>query len=309
MCGLNWIPPWALWAKEGDLPHSVFSQGKIRHNLPRNFYKDPEILEAQALLVREVSGALQGHPAVWAWDLGNSPSSVVTPPDRDSASLWLRVMTEELRSRDENIPVTLGMTEKNLWEDPFLRPRETANHLDFLSIQAYSYSSNFSSGPEDALLPPFLAILVQWLGPKDILVSGLGVPTEPVPRPEWMRKRTEPERTLPEEAAGAFFQSALDRLREAGMMGALVSFFSDFASVLWEDPPLDEAILERHMGTYRADGSPKEFLPLLGEQSSLSRQPSPAEPPSWIDISPEEYEEAPELHIRRLYGNYREHCG
>jgi hypothetical protein len=309
MCGVNWLPPWTLWAKEGDAPYPVYSQGKIRHNLPRNFYEDPEILEAQVLLVREVSGALKGHPGIRAWDLGNSPSSVVTPPDNEAASLWLRIMTEELRSRDETVPITLGMNERNLWRDHSLRPQEASRHLDFLSMQAYPYCSEISSGPSDSCLPPFLGILTQWLGQKDVLFQGFGLPTEPLPRPAWVRKRPAAERPVSESVASEFFRSVLDRLREAGMMGAIVSFFNDYDPALWEIPPLDEEILDRHLGIYRRDRSPKDFLPILREHGSLQRQPLPDEPPSWIDISREEYEEDPALHIQRLYDNYREYWG
>ncbi len=307
MCGLNWLPPWALWAREQELPIPVFSQRRVRSNLPRNFYEDPEILEAQVLLVREVAGALQGHPAVWAWDLGNSPSSVVTPPDNQRGSLWLRVMTEELRSRDETIPITLGMDERNLAGDGILRPQDVAEHLDFLSVQVTPFSSELSSGPMDALLPPFLTILTQWLGGKDVMCLGLGVPTEPVPRQERVHKKPGAELLVSEEAAARFFSSALERLRKAGTLGAVISFFSDFDPGLWEIPPLDEDVPGRHLGIYRRDRSPKDFEPILRELGSLERRPFPKEPPSWIDISREEYESDPKLHIRRLYGNYRDY--
>jgi len=305
MCGLNWLPPWALWARERDLPIPVFSQGRVRSNLPRNFYEDREILEAQVLLIREAAGALHGHPAVWAWDLGNSPSCVVGPPDSRAASLWLRVMTEELRSRDETIPITLGMDEGDL--GGVLRPHDAAEHLDFLSMQATPLSSEPSSGPLDPLWPPFLTILTQWLGGKDVMCMGLGIPTEPVPKQEWLHKKPGAGLLVSEETAAGFLSSALERLREAGMMGAMISFFSDFDPRLWDMPPLDEDLPGRHMGIYRYDRSPKDFEPTLREQGSLPRRPFPEEPPSWIDVSREEYESDPKLHISRLYGNYRDY--
>jgi endo-1,4-beta-mannosidase len=307
MCGMNWLPPWALWARERELPTPVFSQRRVRANLPRNFYEDPEILEAQVLLVREVSGALQGHPAVWAWDLGNSPSSVVTPPDREKGSLWLRVMTEELRSRNETVPITLGMDERNLSEDGGFRPQDAAEHLDFLSILATPYASELSSGPSDARLPSFLAILTQWLGGKDVMCLGLCVPTEPARKQERVHKKPGAEHLVSEQEAAAFLSSALDRLQEAGSMGAMVSFFSDFDPGLWEMPPLDRDVPGRHLGVYRRDRSPKDLEPILREKGSLQRHPFPAEPPSWIDMAREEYESDPKLHIRRLYDNYRDY--
>ncbi len=307
MCGLNWLPPWSLWAREGELHTPVFSQGRVRSNLPRNFYQDPEILEAQVLLLREASGALQGHPAVRAWDLGNSPSAVVSPPDRQAASVWLRVMTEELRSRDETIPITLALDEGDLSREDALRPGDAAEHLDFLSIQATPFSSTLASGPGDTHLPPFLAGLTQWLGGKDVLVAGLGIPTEPVPAPEGNYREAVAGRLVPEEKAASFFSAVLERVRRAGAIGAVVSFFSDFDPRLWGIPPLDEDLPGRHMGIFRRDRTPKDFQPLFKQAGALHRLPSPAEPPAWIDIAREEYEEDPARHIQRLFGNYRDH--
>ena len=88
MCGMNWLPPWTLWSKEKKGRFPIFSMDRVRSSVPRNFYKDTEIIQAQVNFVRETSGALQGHPALWAWDLGNAPSRVVLPPDREAGCLW-----------------------------------------------------------------------------------------------------------------------------------------------------------------------------------------------------------------------------
>jgi hypothetical protein len=139
------------------------------------------------------------------------------------------------------------------------------------------------------------------------MCPGLGIPTEPVPKPEWVHKKPGADLLVSEEAAAGFFSSVLKRLWEAGIMGAVISFFSDFDPGLWEMPPLDGDVPARHLGIYRRDRSPKDFLPILREQGSLLRHPSPEEPPSWIDISQEEYDSNSKLHIRRLYENYRDY--
>jgi hypothetical protein len=122
-----------------------------------------------------------------------------------------------------------------------------------------------------------------------------------------MRKGPGAELLVSEDGAAEFFSSVLARLREAGVMGAMVSFFSDFDPQLWEMPPLDGRLPMRHLGIYRRDRSPKDLQPTLRDLGSLERRPFPEEPPSWIDMSPEEYEEDPKQHIRRLYGNYRDY--
>jgi hypothetical protein len=122
-----------------------------------------------------------------------------------------------------------------------------------------------------------------------------------------VHKKPGTELLVSEEAAARFFSSVLERLRQAGVMGAVISFFSDFDPGLWDLPPLDEDLPGRHLGIYRRDRSPKDFEPILREHGSLERRPFPKEPPSWIDISQEEYDSDPKLHIRRLYENYRDH--
>ena len=308
MSGLNWLPPWTLWARESVGRFPVFSMDKVRNCLPRNFYEDIEIIEAQVLLAREVSGALKGHPALWAWDLGHAPSRIVQPSDRESGSLWLRVMTEELRKSDETIPVTLGMHAEALGMEGALRPEDLAAHLDFLSVEVCPLECTFASGPLDTYLPSYLGILVRWLGNKEVLVGGLGVSTEPTLYSEWKGK--ESQNPLPsEEEACSFYPSALDRLLEGGAMGAVLECFSDYGPELWKVPPLDNNVPGRFFGIFRHDQSPKRFQPVFKDYTRLERHPFPTELPGWIDVSPDEYWENPGDHIQRLYQNYREHCG
>ncbi len=309
--GLNWLPPWTLLAREGEPRHLTYCLGRTRRNLPRNFYEETELLEAQVLLVREVAGALQGHPALRAWDLGNTPSRIVRPPDREAGRLWIRVMCEELKSRDASVPVTLGLHEEDLREGDGLRPGDHADLLDFLSIEGAPWRSEVAEGTADPAYPPFVAVLTRWLGNgREVLVHGLAAPT----LPEGAGPASDPAVAsqtagIPEEEAARFVETTLARLREVGVAGVLLSRFSDFDPLLWTYPPLDTHPEERHQGIYRADGSPKPLQSVLREFSPRDRE-TPAEfPPSWIDISRQEYEEAPEGHFERLYRNCREGYG
>ena len=303
LCGLNWMPPWTLWAKERDLRFPVFCMGKVRRNVARNPYEDTGILEAQALLLREVSGALQGHPALWAWDLGNRPSRVALPPDGDAAGLWLRAMSEELRARDASIPITLGMSVEDLWIPGALRPADAAPHLDFLSMQHDPFFASPFEDPLDPRLIPFLALLANWLGGKDVLFSSVGVPTRPR---DGKDAGGEGSRMLDEEEASSYLSSALDGLREAGASGALLWCLSDCHPSLWTEPPFDERVHERHHGIFLHDGSPKAFGGLLEELGSRDRAPPGGEPPGWIDLSVDEYLRDPATHLPRLFHHYRE---
>ena len=89
MSGVNWIPAWALGGSLGDRRFRVVSRGDVARPGLRNWYTDAEVGSAQALLAAQAAGALAGHEAVWAWDLGNENSNCVTPPTRASARTWL----------------------------------------------------------------------------------------------------------------------------------------------------------------------------------------------------------------------------
>ena len=78
MSGVNWIPAWATGGNEGDDRFRVVSGGAVqpRRRVLRNWYADVDITGAQVLLADRVASALSGHPALWAWDLGNEVSVV-----------------------------------------------------------------------------------------------------------------------------------------------------------------------------------------------------------------------------------------
>src|SRR5438270_11599204 len=89
MSGVNWIPAWALGGSDGDVRFRVVSAGAVVESGLRNWYADPAVADAQALLASEVAAALARHDALWAWDLGNEYSNCGLPPRRDAARAWL----------------------------------------------------------------------------------------------------------------------------------------------------------------------------------------------------------------------------
>ena len=62
MSGVNWIPAWALGGSDGDrsLPSRLAAARWSSRGL-RNWYADPAVADAQALLAAEAAAALAGH--------------------------------------------------------------------------------------------------------------------------------------------------------------------------------------------------------------------------------------------------------
>jgi len=306
MSGLNWLPPWMLESFSGEERFPIFSVGEIRRGSIRNMYTDREVWKAQKLLLRETTGALQGNPAIWGWDLGNEPSNLVLPPSKDAARAWLEEMVVELKRYDSDIPVTLGLHQEDLEEDRVLGPLEVAQFCDILSMHAYPSYAEWADGPLDEKVPLFLTHLTAWLGGKEVLLEEFGVPTEPDRGrlSEGDQKKLGQIRLMSEDSAEAYYRRVFALLRTNGYAGALAWCFSDYEPGLWDVPPLDDHVHERFFGLFRWDGSPKEPAKLF---PTLDRRFSEREPGlDWIDIRPEEHYERPMEHLKRLYRRFKE---
>ena len=68
--------------------------------------------------VVELARALAGHPALWAWDLGNENSNCVVPPNKGLARDWLSRMAHAIRSAD---PAARTIDLATLGDDVLLR--------------------------------------------------------------------------------------------------------------------------------------------------------------------------------------------
>jgi endo-1,4-beta-mannosidase len=304
---VNWVPAWMVEKGSAEGTFSLFSGGKTRKGRVRNMYSDKEVRRAQKFFIHETADALQGHPAVWGWDLGNRPSSLVRPPSADSARAWLEEMATELKRRDSTLPITLGLDQVDLEEARVPGPREIAPYCDILSIHAFPIHAAWAEGPLDTRFSLFLCLLTQWLGGREVLLEGAGVPTRPP-----LRFLSEPDRKklggLPlagEDEMENFYLRTLDLLKSHGVIGAMAWCFSDYDPSLWDRPPLDDQVQERFYGLFRWDETPKPAAKLIQD---YPRQTNPGKvSQDWIDIRSEEYYGRPKFHLPRLYNRFKEH--
>ncbi len=296
MSGMNYLPPWMLESRESETRFPVFSEGRVRKNAIRNFYADREVREAQKLLVREVAGALQGYPSLWAWDLGNEPSNLAIPSSQKEALIWLEEMVSELKKRGESIPVTLGLHQEDLEEDRKMGPKEVASFCDFLSMHTYSIYAKWAKDPLDEDVTPFLGLLTQWLGSKKVLIEEVGVSSS---------NGMKGELIVSEDQAFDYYERLLPRLGSFDFLGVFFWCYGDYAKTLWEKPPFHQKKHERYFGLFHEDRRPKSYVSLLKdfhvpkkEKSSVSLD--------WIGIEPEEYFQDPGRHLTRLYLQFKD---
>jgi endo-1,4-beta-mannosidase len=305
MSGANWIPRWAVEPKAEPGPFPLVSEGREIAGAPVNWYTDPGVRAAQARLAREIASALRGHPAMWAYDLGNEPSNAVRPPARELGRDWLDRIADAIRSTDPAPRLTIGLHPRDLEEDTMLGPAEAARVADFLCMHGYPVYSRFARGPDDDHLLPFLGLLTRQLGGTDVLFAELGAPTRPGGRQPASLELP----LLTEDAAAGFIGRALDRLRESGHLGAMIWCYADYAAKLASSPPFDRAPHEMRFGLFRADGSPKPAVEEVRRHTALERREAPREL-SWFDVDPARfYESEPSEALPRLYGRYLEHSG
>jgi endo-1,4-beta-mannosidase len=304
MSGVNWIPPWALGGSDRDPRFRVVSGGKVVQRGLCNWYSDPAVEDAQVLFAAEAAAALAGHEAVWAWDLGNENSNCVVPPTRPAACGWLARVSSAIRSADETALVTVGLHMEDVEEDRLLGPREASEACDLLSMHGYPIYARWADGPADAELLPFLARVTRWLGEgREVLFSEFGLPTYRRGDPPVQSAGETP--LVEEGTAGAYTAAALEGLRRAGCVGALLWCYSDYDSRLWESPPFDIAPHERTFGLWRVDGSPKPAVAAIAAFVGAERC-SPRGEDAWIDIDRDEFLLDPHAQLPRLYRRYRE---
>jgi endo-1,4-beta-mannosidase len=141
--------------------------------------------------------------------------------------------------------------------------------------------------------------VTRWLGNgQDVLFTEFGLPTHV------SRGPTGDSRLVDEDAAAVYTTSALEALRDAGCLGAMLWCYSDYHPARWSSPPLDLAPHERSFGLWRADGSPKPSVAAVAAFAGAARREASVAD-LWIDIGPDDFLLDPGRHLSRLYGRYR----
>ncbi|HEX3012464.1 MAG TPA: hypothetical protein VHQ70_10655, partial [Syntrophomonadaceae bacterium] len=265
MSGVNWMPEWMLIPGTDANRFPVFSNNRICQAKIRNFYTEPDIIEAQSFQIREVCSSLKGHEAIIAYDLGNESSNCVIPPQPADGQSWLRTMTSLIGLYSGGIPVTLGMHAEDLEENRNLGPQDAALYCDFLCMHGYPFYLSWIRNPYEAEVLPFLGLITAWLGQKPVLFQEFGAPTYPA-LPPFLEPETMFKCPLgTEEEVTDYYREAVQGLYEENMTGCMAWCFADYTPDLWNIPPLYQNPHERYFGLFRYDGSYKPALKIMNQ--------------------------------------------
>jgi endo-1,4-beta-mannosidase len=305
MSGVNWLPAWTLDSATPSGRFRTFTQdGETSYGIG-DFYCGL-LLDAQRYHVREVGNALRGHPALFAWDLGNEFSNLREPAAVADGREWSKRLTHELEDAS-GTPVTAGIHGEDLTRDRNIRPSWISEPWAFATMHGYSVYSDFARSRTDAGVVPFLAQLTAALTGKPVLFSEFGNPTCPpgkispfdrVPLPD--------EPPLPEIAAddplratyaclneremADYATAVLERLHADGRLGAYWWCWADYDDALRDTPPFDRAPHEMSFGIVRSDGSEKPVAAALSAFARSERSvrmphdPSIFEPAYYADL-------------------------
>ena len=295
MSGANWIPSWVLDRNRPSGRFRTIAGGRIVPAGIRNWYEDDALCRAQTRLAREVAAALDAHPALWAWDLGNEPSNCILPPTSEHAARWLSTMAQALKGEPPGVPVTIGLHQEDLEENRLMGPRETARVLDFACMHGYPAYARWSRHPADEGVAVFLGLLTRWLSGQDVLFAEFGAPTR---RADMAGVET--PGLLGEEEAARYTERVLDALHRLGFLGALLWCFGDYDLALSREPPFDQAPHEMSFGLWRSDRSPKLALNAVRAFGKRERTGSRPDLDS-IGVTQDEYLSDPRRHLPRLY--------
>ena len=263
MSGPNWAPPWLLGGNEPVPGCPPGRQGwrPGRGQLPQPIRRSGALAAAE-LLVRQTVSRLRGHPGVWAWNLGNEPDLFALPPDERAGPDWATRLFDVIRELDDVPHGTVGLHAASLMSDNGLRVDRMFEAADIAVMHAYPIYANFGAEPLDPDAVPFATALTASLSGRPTLMEEFGACTAPpgagTTTWEWQALgRTWSQVMLSEEVLAEHLETVLPRLVEVGATGALLWCFADYAEAIWDLPPCDTKLHERHFGLLRPDGTPQ----------------------------------------------------
>lgn len=306
MSGVNWLPCWLLDRSNPPGRFPVYTEGKLHHLGAANFFVNEDLLAAQVRQIEAVCSTLKGHPALYAYDLGNETSNCLAPSGRNDFRNWLKILRRAVAACDPETPVTIGMHAEDLEQNRYFWPQDAAHFCDFLSMHGYPFYLSWADDKLDPLMPAFLGVTTAWLGEKPVLFQEFGAPTlpqiAPLPGPGYIKSLSCP--LWSEEEVCSFYKASQYWLQKSGMLGAMGWCAADYIPALWGRPPLDTCPHERHFGLFRHDGSPKKALEVF---------PGPLEagdplhlPENWPTCSRRNYFDNPQQNLQKMYTRFKQ---
>ena len=300
MSGRFWWPDWM-----------IDSRGN-----PADLFSDPAILRSQAHLVDTCARALAGDESVRAFDLSNEIDDAQRPRSRDAGWLWASLLANTVRRAAPGTRVQIGAHLLSLTTPDYLRIDDIAGVADEDVMHAYPLYCRTARSFLDPELVPFSCALTAGLAGtgRPVLMQEFGLCTAAPGLAghtitDDFLGRPLSQYLASEDEAATYYSEVLERLIATGAAGAYAWCHGDYDERLFDRSPLSTAVRERTFGLVRADGSEKPAADVFRRlrqrrDAGMLDHPAAVPVPQVLDISPDEYYTAPQMHFDRLYNDW-----
>lgn len=214
-----------------------------------NLLTDPLVIKWQVRMVRYLVKSLKNHPAVVAWSPGNE-CNCMAPANRDQAWLWTNTITAAIRAEDPSRQITSGMHSLLPITDSRLDGKSWTIHdqaelTDVLTTHPYPmFTPHAMRDPVNRIRNCFHATAESRfygdIGGKPCLAEELG---------------TLAAMLAGEKVKADYIRNTLFNLWAHDCLGLL--WWCGFDQLNLEHAPYDWTAVERELGLFKTDGTPK----------------------------------------------------
>jgi hypothetical protein len=289
LLGLDWVAPNLVQGTRDRAASPVFVDGKVRQLRPLDWWAEPSVIQKRIRVFREVVSAVNGHPALRGWVILDRALEWVRP-GLQAAHFVLRSFLGEIRDRDENATIYMGVGWSELLEPGLVQ--SLAGQVDGFRLSGLETWPPGLEGPTDAAgelwMASYLGTLSGWL---------FGAPTEIEVGWGLLGGAYDPERIM--EAGQVLARQGVDGLTWLSLV--------DPESRLWDEPPWVLRPGLQEVGLLDQGLEPKAWVESW-VQAACAVEPEES-PRDFIDLSQEAYMEAPQTHLSRLWNHFLESRG
>ena len=220
-----------------------------------NLLTDARAIKWQIKFVKYMVRTFRYHKAIAAWDLGNECNCLGHCPSQDAAYLWASSITMAIKTEDTSRPVISGM--HSTFPEAEFRPKDLGEILDVLCTHPYPlFTPHCMTDPiienKSVLHATAETVLYRGLSGKVAFTEEIG---------------TLGPMIASEENAAAYINTVLHLLWAHDCLGLL--WWCGFEQSHLTHTPYDWNAVERELGLFRADYTPKPVLLAMSQFASM----------------------------------------
>lgn len=239
----------------------------------KNVLVDPDAIAWQCRFVRYFVDSLKNHPAIVAWDLGNE-CNCMGDARPGQLWLWMHAVSSEIRVNDPSRPVVSGMHSVKTLKDAKVNVRQQGELVDWLTTHPYPlWTPECNLEPFDTLRngchPACETTLYANLSGRPAFVEEAGSMGPGI---------------VSEDRAAAAMRMQMFSCWAAGVPAFV--WWCAFDQGHLDFAPYDWTAIERELGLFKADGTPKPTARAMKDFASFIKSlPFAALPPRRIDAA------------------------